>query len=342
VSEDNGFALMAELGAECAGAVVIMPRDETPIAPGAGSIKWLDNAELAREIDELPRHPLGVSPGGEVRLSLGGVQHKLVLTRDATGRLGQPLRGAPSTHILKPGQEDYDDLVANEAFCLRISRCAGLRTAAAETIDVGGNRCLLVERFDRTLDGAGLIVRVHQEDTCQALGRLPGQKYEADGGPTLSDEFQLLRDVGGPTLARDINALLDAAVLNFVIGNSDAHAKNFALLYRDLGIAELAPLYDLVCTNVYPSLTKRMAMAIGGVEDPDAVDLSAWEQQIDDAGLGRQAVRRVRDQAVRIVDCARAQRDVAKAEGWHRPVLDQILALTERRRDQLEGSSRAP
>jgi serine/threonine-protein kinase HipA len=335
VSEDNSFGLLAELGAECAGAVVIVPTGEAPAPLGAGSIKWLDDDELAKEVEELPRHPLGVSPDEEVRLSLGGVQHKLVVTRDATGRLGKPLRGAPSTHILKPGQEAYEDLVVNEAFCLRISRCIGLRTAGAEIIDVGGAPCLLVERFDRTLRGAGQIERVHQEDSCQALGRLPSEKYETEGGPSLADEFVLLRVVGGANVARDINSLLDAAVLNFVIGNSDAHGKNLALLYREVGVAELAPLYDLVCTNAYTDLTERMAMTIGGEDDPRNVGPDAWGQLVEDARLGRQALRRVRDQAARVRDCARAQREAARAEGWHRPIIDRVLEVCEARYRQV-------
>jgi serine/threonine-protein kinase HipA len=335
VSESNSFALMAELGRECAGAVVILPKGEQPVGPDRGSIRWLDDEELAAKVIELPRHPLGVDPEEGVRLSLGGVQQKLVLVRDARGRFGSPLNGTPSTHILKPGQEQYEDLVSNEALCLRVARCVGLRTASAEIIRVDGAPCLVVTRFDRTLDGAGRIVRLHQEDTCQALGRLPGEKYEADGGPTLPDLFALLRDVGGVRTARDITALLDAAILNFILGNSDAHAKNFGLLYGDDGSSELAPLYDLVSTNVYPGINRRLAMSIGGVDDPERVGIDEWVRLAEDAGLGRQSIRRVREQSARVVDCVRAEQQAAKAEGWHRPILDRIVELAETRQRQL-------
>jgi len=334
LSEDNGFALMSELGAECAGAVTIVPAGEEP-ATGA-SIRWFDDIGLARAVADLPRHPLGVSAEGEVRLSLGGVQQKLVVSRAPSGQIGQPLGGTPSTHILKPGQESYESLVSNEAFCLRVAGCAGLRTATAEVIRVDGEPCLLVERFDRTLDGGGQVVRLHQEDTCQALGRLPSEKYEAEGGPTFEELVQLLRDIGGPSTARGITELLDATVLNLLLGNSDAHAKNFALLYDPAGRVELAPLYDVVSTNVYPELTRRLAMSIGGTFDPREVDSSAFERLGALAGVGRQLLRRARSRGDRIVSCARAEREAALAEGWHEPVIDRIVALCEARRSQLD------
>jgi len=335
LSEGNGFGLMAELGAECAGAVVIVPVGEEPPEPGEGSIRWLDDAALAGAVAELPRHPLGVSAGDEIRLSLGGVQQKLVLTRAPSGRLGQPLGGAPSTHILKPEHESYEQLVANEAFCLRVARCARLRVAAAQIVDVDGQPCLLVERFDRTLDGGGRIVRLHQEDACQALGRLPTQKYEAEGGPGFAELVQLLRDVGGPATARGITELLDAAVVNLLLGNSDAHAKNFALLYDEAEGVQLSPLYDLVSTNVYDGLTRRLAMSIGGVYEPDEVDAAAFARLAAEAGVGRQLVRRAQSRADIVLECARAEREAAIAEGWHEPIVDRIVDLCESRRRQL-------
>jgi len=336
LSEENSFGLMSVLGAECAGAVVIVPDGEAPVA--GGSIRWFDEVELARAVADLPRHPLGVSAEGEVRLSLGGVQQKLVVSRAPSGQLGQPLGGTPSTHILKPGQESYESLVANEAFCLRVAGCAGLRTATAEVIRVDGEPSLLVERFDRTLAGGAQVVRLHQEDTCQALGRLPSEKYEAEGGPSLEELVQLLRDIGGPSTARGITEVLDATVLNFLLGNSDAHAKNFALLYEPVGRVGLASLYDLVSTNVYPELARRLAMSIGGVFDPDEVDSSAFRRLGAQAGVGRQLLRRAQSRGDRIVLCARAEREAALAEGWHEPVIDRIVALCEARRGQLDDT----
>lgn len=338
VSPGNGFALLRELGVECAGAVVIVPEGVPPPAP-AGEAEPLSEEELAELVAELPSRPLGIAAGpGGLRLSLAGVQPKLVLTRTPSGDFGQPLGGAPSTHILKPQPEEYEDLVANEAFCLQVARCAGNPAARAEALDAGGHPCLLVERFDRAADEAGRIVRVHQEDACQALGVPPIAKYEGEGGPSLAQLVQLIRDIGSPAAAADINVLVAAVVLNLVLGNSDAHGKNFAFLYGEAGGPRLAPLYDLVSTDVYPGLSSGLAMTIGGVDDPERVDASALRALARECGLGApQLVAHAREHAKRVARCARTIRDTAHAQGWHRPLLERIVALCERRSERLAG-----
>lgn len=336
LSEDNGFGLLAELGRDCAGAVVVVPAGSPAPTSEAGSIEWLDDDALAQRIADLPRNPLGVADAGSrVRLSLAGVQPKLVVTRASSGMIGQPTGGAPSTHLLKPAQEQYPDLVVNEAFCLRVARTAGLRAANAEIVEIGGRDCLLVERWDRTIDASGCIVRLHQEDFCQAVGKLPGAKYEAEGGPSVADMVELLRHLGAPTLARDLVELVRAVALNVLLGNADAHGKNYAVLYEPLGLGQLAPLYDIVSTTVYPDLAGSLAMSIGGVDDPDAVDSPAWRRLADDADLGGQLPRLVRELSDRVVESARVVRDTARAEGWHRPVLGEIVEQATRRARRL-------
>ncbi len=332
LSEDNGFGLLAELGRDCAGAVVVVPAGDPGPTPEAGSIEWLDDDALAQRIADLPRNPLGVADAGvEVRLSLAGVQPKLVVTRAPSGLIGQPTGGAPSTHLLKPAQEQYPDLVANEAFCLRVARTAGLRAASAEIVRIRDHDCLLVERWDRTVDPGGRIVRLHQEDFCQALGKLPAAKYEAEGGPSVADMVELLRHLGTPSLARNLVELVRAVALNVLLGNADAHGKNYAVLYEPLGLGRLAPLYDIVSTTVYPTLHRSLAMMIGGAGDPDAIGSPAWRRLADDAGLGGQLPRLVHEFAGRLVESAQVVRDTARAEGWHRPVLDEIVAHATRR-----------
>ena len=170
LSEEDGFGLLAALGADCAGAVSILPPGVEPRPPGGGRLRPLDEGQLGRLIEELPRHPLGVDlePDG-VRLSLGGVQHKLVLARADSGQFSQPLDGAPSTCLLKPDFGQYDDLVANEAFCMRVAQAAGLRVAGIEIVKVGSVDCLYVDRFDRVRDRQG-GPRIHQG------GHVPGPR----------------------------------------------------------------------------------------------------------------------------------------------------------------------
>ncbi len=330
VSVSNGFGLLERLGADCAGAVVICAEDTDPHVE-AGEVEWLDEDELARRIDELPTNPLGVDgPDGRVRLSLAGVQAKLVVVLAPNGRIGKPLDGTPSTHILKPGDERYPGLVENEAYCLRVAREAGLPVATAEVLDVVGTRRLLVERFDRTyVDGR--VERIHQEDSCQALGILPSAKYEAEGGPSLAAVVGLLRDHSGASVARDLNDLLALTVLNIILGNADAHGKNVALLHPVDGGSRLAPAYDLVGTNVYAGLNRELAMSVGGITNPDAIDADAWLTLARTANLGSQILRLVREHTERIVDAARQAQQASRDEDWHHPVIDEIARLAERR-----------
>ena len=328
VSVENAFGLLAEIGAECAGAVVVVPEGEEIAADDMSSVRWLTDDELGHALQNLPAHPLG--GGTDVRVSLGGVQQKLIVTRSPNGRFGQPLGGAPSTHIIKPSLEGWADVAANEAFCLRVARCCGLAAATSETAVIGGTTCLVVERFDRTLTDQLRIVRVHQEDFCQALGVLPSAKYEFEGGPSISQIVDMLRDVSAAP-ASDINAFLRAVALNYLLGNSDAHGKNSGLLYDPDAGPRLAPLYDIVSTAVY-EVTTRMAMLVGGEEEPTRVTEASWRRLAGDCGVNAPLlIRDVRRLAARARECAGAVAATAGAEGWHRPVIDEILQVIEDR-----------
>jgi serine/threonine-protein kinase HipA len=323
VSYDNVHGLLEKIGAECAGAVVIVPQGEAPPDPGSAELEWLTEEEVAEKIQNLPTQPLGVVPG-RVRLSLGGVQDKLVLVRSPTGRFANPLYGAPSTHIIKPAGTRYEGIVANEAFCLRVAHCSRLPVARTSIEQIGDYECLVVERFDRTFGPANRIERVHQEDFCQALGVLPSAKYEADGGPSAADLVSAVRRLS-TRAAADVVMLIRSMILNFLIGNSDAHAKNYALLYEPLTQARLAPLYDLVSTAVY-DVEQALAMSIGGAFDPNAIEIQNWLQLAEDTNLAsRQLLLELRDLAERVERCARSVRSQAAAEEWYHPVIDEIV-----------------
>lgn len=336
LSEEDGFGLLDALGADCAGAIVLLREGAQPGGEGPPSVRTLSEEELIALIDELPRHPLGVDvEPGDVRLSLGGIQDKLVLVRLPSGEFGQPLGGAPSTCLLKPDYGRYEDLAVNEAFCLRVAAGAGLDVATNHLVRIGSTPCLYVERFDRVEEDAGRVHRLHQEDMCQALGILPAAKYEANGGPSVAQIVALLRGLGSARAAVDVNRFLKAILLNFMLGNSDAHGKNFALLYDDSGSPGLAPLYDVVSTAVYPELTPRMAMSIGGVEQPAEVDLAAWKGLAEACGLGGQLPALIKRWAGDVIVGVQEARQVALDEGWHRPVVDRIVENCWVRRGQL-------
>jgi serine/threonine-protein kinase HipA len=339
ISEEDGFGLLRALGADCAGAVAVLPPEAEPAPPGGGTLRPLSPRQLEQLVDDLPRNPLGVDArDAGVRLSLGGIQHKLVLAGNVIRGFSQPVDGAPSTCLLKPEFGQYPDLVANEAFCMKVAETSGLRTASVDITDIGSTRCLYVDRFDRMAGVDGNVTRVHQEDMCQALGISPVAKYEDNGGPSIVAVVELLRALRGPYAARDINDFVHAVLINFLLGNSDAHGKNFALLYEPGSGVRLAPLYDVVSTAVYPDLTDKMAMAIGGVADPAKVDMEAWVRLAEECRLGRGIAPIVRRHTAALLRAVVTWREATVQDRWHGEVIDAIVELCRERAAQLQES----
>ncbi|MEM0954639.1 MAG: type II toxin-antitoxin system HipA family toxin [Pseudomonadota bacterium] len=289
ISDKNDFALLARIGGECAGALIFIPQGET-LPPADSEYLPLSEAELHDILTVLDRRPLLAGEKG-VRLSLAGAQDKLAVALDNEGRLSLPLHYAPSTHILKPALSTWGGIVSNENYCMALALACGLNAAATSAHSVAGIDYLLSERFDRSRMAEGAIRRLHQEDFCQALGVRSEIKYQADGGPGLADCFAVLRQVS-TDIVRDVRDLLEAVLFNLLIGNNDAHAKNYSVLYSENGSARLAPLYDLVCTVYYPEIENRLAMKIGGEANPDLVGPAHLEAFAKEAGLGPAAVRR--------------------------------------------------
>jgi serine/threonine-protein kinase HipA len=295
ISKRNDYAMLERIGGECAGAVTFIPAGENLPAPD-DHYRALTSHELAGILKELPRRPLLAGEAG-IRLSLAGAQDKIAVRVEGDA-ISLPLGGAPSTHILKPAVERFTGVVFNEAFCMRLAAAVGLPAAKAEFRRVEDVEYLLVERYDRTHrqspGGATLLERLHQEDFCQALGIVSEHKYQKEGGPSLKQCFALLREVSSAPVL-DLARLLDAVIFNFLVGNNDAHGKNFSLLYRGAGTANqeirLAPLYDVVSTFYYPELTREMAMKIGGEYSSDRVSKTNFEQLAEDAALAKPLVR---------------------------------------------------
>jgi len=287
ISERNDFAMLERIGGECAGAVSLHP-DGIQLAETAGAtLHELVSEELADVLAELPRRPLMAGREG-VRLSLAGAQGKLpVVVRN--GRIFLPLGDAPSSHIIKPEPARFSGLAVNELFCLRLAKAVGLNVPSVEFGRAGGTSYLLVSRYDRSLDGEGRVMRIHQEDFCQALGFPPEQKYQLEGGPLLADCVRLLREWStAPVL--DIIGLIDGLIFNMLIGNADAHGKNYSLLYPD-GKRQLAPFYDLVCTRAWPEVSDQLSMRIGGCKTLREIRAEHWQKMAGETGLGWPMIR---------------------------------------------------
>ena len=237
-----------------------------------------------------------------VRLSLAGAQDKLpVLFR--SGRFALPLGNTPSTHILKPEAEHFPGLAANELYCMTLAKTIGLNVPDTKFYKIGDKASILVERFDRDTDKNGITHRIHQEDFCQALGYPPEMKYQAEGGPALRDCISLLRE-WSTTPVLDIRAFVDGLIFNLIIGNADAHGKNYSMLYMRKD-RRLAPFYDLVCTLAWDELSKTLSMNIGGCKQINAVVAGHWKKMAAETGLGWPMIReRIMDLARRVIDAS--------------------------------------
>ncbi len=325
ISARNDYAMLEQIGGECAGAVTFVPAGENLPERNYG-YRTLSSQELAAMLKQLPKRPLLAGEEG-IRLSLAGAQDK-VAVRIEGNEISLPLGGAPSTHILKPAVERFEGVVFNEALCMKLAATVGLPAAKVETRSVEDLEYLLVERYDRTYrhnpGGATSLDRLHQEDFCQAQGIVPETKYQKEGGPSLKQCFALLREVSTAPVI-DLARLLDAVIYNFLVGNNDAHGKNFSLLYDGMGMANqqirLAPLYDVVSTTYYPELSKDMAMKIGREYSSDKVTLKDFEQLAEEAGLAKPIVR---NRVPQLAETVIANLDKA---GIEHPVAEAVAAL---------------
>jgi serine/threonine-protein kinase HipA len=329
VSGQNDFALLDHIGGECAGAVTFLEPGQALPAPSQGDdVQWLSDEEVVAILDELPHRPMLAGKDG-LRLSLAGAQDKLPVVFDGA-RIGLPRNGTPSSHILKPAIHGVEDSVTNEGFCMALAEAMGLKPAQSKVHAVLNRPFLLVERYDRVVDAQGHWQRLHQEDFCQALGVIPEMKYQNEGGPDLAQCFELVRRVMRPS-APQILRLLDYVIFNALIGNHDAHAKNFSLLYTGK-IPVLAPFYDTLSTAVYPTLTPRMAMKIGSKYKFSELQARHWLQFSEGVGLAKaQAKRRILELAKSLPPTAR-KLESSPGHGFAGSgVVERILALIEQR-----------
>ncbi len=293
VSGQNDFALLDRVGGECAGAVTLLEPEQalrraTGQATVAQDIQWLSDDDLIALLDELPNRPMLAGQDG-LRLSLAGAQDKLPVVFDGD-QIGLPKNSTPSSHILKPAIRSVQNSVINEGFCMALAGVMQLKPAPSRIHTVHGREFLLVERYDRVVDMAGHRQRLHQEDFCQALSVVPEIKYQNEGGPSLAQCFELVRRTTRPS-APHVLRLLDGVIFNTLIGNHDAHAKNFSLLYAGQA-AVLAPFYDVLSTAIYPTLTPKMAMKIGSKYKFSEVQARHWDELAQEAGLAKGLTRK--------------------------------------------------
>lgn len=256
IPRENTFSFLKAIGGDCAGAVAFFPTGTSTVGSNVCEYRQLSDDEAGAVLDNLEKRPLDIGEEG-FRISGAGAQDKLIACVKG-GKVSLPLFGTPSTHIIKTEIRNYPGSVENEWYSMLLAEACGFRVASSEIALIGGKRRFVSIRYDRVVSD-GRTRRLHQEDFCQMMGVDPGMKYEQLGGPGIVSSYFLLRKLSVP--ASDLLEFIDRIIFNFLIGNGDAHGKNFSVLYRD-GVPALAPMYDVMSTTIYPDVGKRMAMKI--------------------------------------------------------------------------------
>jgi serine/threonine-protein kinase HipA len=269
----DAYSLLSEIGRDCVGALQFIPAgEELPTKKSDVAGKAVSDREVEQLLANLARAPLGLDREQDFRISVAGAQEKTALLR-FKGKWLKPLGTTPTTHILKPqigalpNGLDLSNSVENEFYCLRLMGAFGLPVAAAEMKTFGSTKTLVVERFDRRWVDKKQLLRLPQEDCCQALGCPPSRKYQNEGGPGIVDILKLLKAADAP--AEDQQLFLKSQIIFWLIGATDGHAKNASIFLGPEGRFQLTPFYDVL--SAQPSLDSRqierkqmkLAMSVG-------------------------------------------------------------------------------
>ena len=288
----DAFDLLSAIGRDCAGAVQLLAPDQTPEGWNRIAAKSLSDAEVAAMLrDVTVSAPLGAQEQNEFRFSLAGAQEKTALL-GMSGRWFKPSGATPTTHILKLPlgvvgnfQGDFSDSVENEWLCGQLLREFGLPVSESEVENFGGQRVLVVRRFDRRWSGVTAeesnrrsfkpkrgtwVTRLPQEDFCQASGLPPTRRYESEGGPSIQSALALLSGSASPD--NDQTTFLLAQLSFWLLAAIDGHGRNFSIFHQRGGSYTLTPLYDVLSAwpvightrNKPPRERAKLAMAIRG------------------------------------------------------------------------------
>ncbi len=273
-NKKDTFAFLEKFGEDCAGALSVVPGEDEPEF-ASGMYECIDS-ELMETLDKIAESPRKYSlyPAMKIaRLSIAGAQDKLpVYIRDGSFFLPKN-PGSPTTDIIKPANTDFPGLPRNEAFCMDLAGNTGITVPNSRLMTVGPHELFVVERYDRkhTLKN---VIRLHQEDFCQAMGYPADRKYQGTGGPGFLQCRKLIDEYLSDNGTQSRQRFIKTAVFNYLIGNHDAHGKNFSLLHEPE--LEFAPAYDLVSTQVYPSLDNKFAMAFGQTYKMDRINAGSF------------------------------------------------------------------
>ncbi len=254
----DAFSLLSQIGRDCIGALQFLPDGQEPQSMSKLTGEPVDEVQIGAILSDLDLAPLGIRRENDFRISVAGAQEKTALLR-IDGQWIEPTGTTPTTHIIKPqigrlpNGMDLSDSVENEYLCLKLMEAFGLRAANVEMAQFGDKKALVVERFDRRWSSDGRLIRLPQEDCCQALSVVPTQKYQNEGGPGISDIMDLLLGSDDPN--KDRYDFFKANVLFWLLGATDGHGKNFSVSLLPGGRFRMTPLYDVL--TVQPTVDAR-------------------------------------------------------------------------------------
>ncbi len=348
VSPRNVFRMMSRVGEDCAGAIQFVQPDrlESWLEPSnRGSIQWIDSQELEQRVALLLKdHSATRLATDSGYFSLAGAQPKIALHYDEAGKLwGVPSGRQPTTHILKPTTGEYDGFAENEHFCLCLAEQLGCKTASSVIHHIGETPVIVVKRFDRlTLPESEQVLRIHQEDFCQALAVHPTQKYQSEGGPSADQIVEVLQNHSSKSW-EDVWRFCEAMAYNWLIMGTDAHAKNFAIMLASRGQVRLAPLYDMISILPYSdsiNLRKsKMAMKIGGRYKVEEISGLCWVEFAETHGLSPDELLDRIDRMIReLPDALQLVADRVKQSGIDHPVVDRLVEHIGRRSEHCARS----
>lgn len=349
-SATNPFKLLEFVGADVPGAAQFLPPTQlaTIQSQQRPLIDWISLDELAQRLAQLRSDAAAVRrPGDPGKMSLPGAQAKTAFCWDRQAkRWGVPSGRAPTTHIIKPAVPGFHGLVENEHLCQAIAARLGLPAAKSYVLTLADTSYIVIERFDRLppAPGSAFVQRIHQEDICQALGLMPGRKYEQDGGPSIANIVSLIRRVSSNPNT-DVERFLDANAFNWLIGGTDAHAKNYSLLIGAGDEVRLSPLYDVSSQLPYPELIEqRLAMKIGDHYDIPLIGFTEWQSLASACAVNPEILmNRLRHFADRLPEVISAARDQALTDGLdHRVVTDLATLLIRHVKDRRATLDAAP
>lgn len=285
VRRGDSLTLLQRMGWDLAGAIQVGSTSGVLVKPEQPLVDVLSIALQSHQSDPYGQaNPPSLADAAE-RFSLAGAQTKVGVVFKS-GQWVVPPSDEPSTHLFKPEFSRWRGIAVAEAFGQQLAQKIGLPAAAAQLIFVGQTPGVLVERFDRITETNGTVRRIHQEDLCQALGLAAEDKFDVAEAPSRVSAFaQLARRQKMSGLIEDLE---DGLIFQYLLGNADAHLKNFSIVLNSNAVS-LAPLYDSVPTTWFAT-DRTPALLLGSANDPTTATMADWEDLADELGVSKKSL----------------------------------------------------